>query len=417
VSERLTNTFVDKLSPKADAYELRDVEVKGFLVRVQPTGKRVYYFSYRNSEGDKKRIWIGTHGSIAAPDARKAASQHAAKIALGEDVQKQKKQSKVHNERKKSQTLESFITNKYESWLETHSANGKAIIKRIKKHFFHFLNKQMEEITHSDIEDWRKARRKDGLAPATINRDISCLKALIGRAHLWEVISTNPLIRLKPLKTDSSPKIRYLNDKEEKALLMALDKREDEMRQKRLSFIKWNEERGYEPPAEIPPDNFTDHLKPMTLIALNTGMRRGEVFSLTWNNLNLDSKSPTVTVEGARAKSGNTRIIPLNAIAHKALKKWKKQTYKNNSKGLVFPNEHGNKFDNIKICWQNLLIAAKITDFRWHDLRHHFASKLVMRGVDINTVRELLGHSDITMTLRYAHLAPEVKAAAVAKLV
>jgi site-specific recombinase XerD len=75
------------------------------------------------------------------------------------------------------------------------------------------------------------------------------------------------------------------------------------------------------------------------------------------------------------------------------------------------------QFDNVKKSWMSLLKSAGIENFRWHDMRHHFASKLVMAGVDLNTVRELLGHADIKMTLRYAHLAPEYKAKAVAKLI
>ena len=72
---------------------------------------------------------------------------------------------------------------------------------------------------------------------------------------------------------------------------------------------------------------------------------------------------------------------------------------------------------SLKTAWQKVAKAAKLHAFTFHDLRHTFASKLVQAGVDLNTVRELLGHADIKMTLRYAHLAPEHKAAAVAKLV
>ena len=84
--------------------------------------------------------------------------------------------------------------------------------------------------------------------------------------------------------------------------------------------------------------------------------------------------------------------------------------------GYVFPAEDGGRLDNINKSWKSLVEDAGIDEFRFHDLRHTFASWLVMRGVDLNTVRDLLGHADLKMTLRYAHLAPEHKAAAVAAL-
>ncbi len=103
-----------------------------------------------------------------------------------------------------------------------------------------------------------------------------------------------------------------------------------------------------------------------------------------------------------------------NAEALQVLKKWREQTQNTQ---YVFANKEGHPFDNVKKGWANILKAANITQFRWHDMRHHFASNLVMSGVDLNTVRELLGHSDLKMTLRYAHLAPKHKASAVEKLV
>ncbi len=157
-------------------------------------------------------------------------------------------------------------------------------------------------------------------------------------------------------------------------------------------------------------NTFADYLKPMVLLARNTGMRRGELFALTWENVSVKEK--LVTVEGVTAKSGSTRHISLNNEALGVLIDWRNQSDGNK---LVFPNPNtGKKFDNIKKSWATLIKLAGIKEFRFHDLRHHFASSLVMKGQDLNTVRELLGHSDLSMTLRYAHLAPEHKAAAVA---
>jgi integrase len=149
----------------------------------------------------------------------------------------------------------------------------------------------------------------------------------------------------------------------------------------------------------------------MVLLSLNTGLRQGELFGLAWDAVNLERTH--LTIHGHNAKSGRTRHIPLNAEALETLKLWRGE----DTEGLVFASKDGKTFDSVRKAWGGVLQAAGIERFRWHDMRHHFASRLVMAGVDLNTVRELLGHSDITMTLRYAHLAPEHKAAAVARLV
>src|SRR5262249_48394378 len=120
-------------------------------------------------------------------------------------------------------------------------------------------------------------------------------------------------------------------------------------------------------------------------------------------------------VRGTSAKSGLTRHVPLNTEAADVLRAWRSSEHK--TRDLVFPGPEGKPMFSLKTAWSKVATAAKLKDFTFHDLRHTFASKLVQAGVDLNTVRELLGHADIKMTLRYSHLAPEHKAAAVAKLV
>lgn len=103
-------------------------------------------------------------------------------------------------------------------------------------------------------------------------------------------------------------------------------------------------------------------------------------------------------------------LLSINTGMRQVLKAWRDQAA---GTDLVFPSRDYRPFDTVKKACKGLLDAAKIENFRWDDMRHHFASRLVMAGVDLNTVRELLGHSDMSMTLRYAHLAPEHKTNAV----
>lgn len=143
------------------------------------------------------------------------------------------------------------------------------------------------------------------------------------------------------------------------------------------------------------------------LAATNTGTRRGQLTSLTWSDLNLPGKR--LTVRAVTAKAGKARHLPLNSEAVAVLERW--------AKCMPYDGDRVFLIENPKKAWAALMDDAKIRDLRFHDLRHHFASRLVMAGIDLNTVRDLLGHADIKMTLRYAHLAPEHKASAVEALV
>ena len=181
--------------------------------------------------------------------------------------------------------------------------------------------------------------------------------------------------------------------------------------QERINANQWRADREYPLYPEFS-DDFCDHLMPMVLLSINTGLRQGELFHLDWSMVNLSEGS--LILAGGITKNSSSRYIPLNDEAKHIMQRlYNKSVTK---EGLVFPSKNNQPFNNIKRSWSAVLKKAQITQFRWHDLRHHFASKLVMAGVDLNTVRELLGHSDIKMTLRYSHLAPEHKVNAVRKI-
>jgi len=140
---------------------------------------------------------------------------------------------------------------------------------------------------------------------------------------------------------------------------------------------------------------------------MNTGLRRhGEVVKLRWGSVDFNRR--LLTVEGRNAKNRQTRHVPLNEEALNVLWHWREQSGVGTR---VFDVATG-----FRTAWEKVLKRARITNFRWHDLRHHFASRLVQHGVPLNTVRDLLGHSSVGMSLRYAHLAPDQRRVAVANL-
>ncbi|HTM88400.1 MAG TPA: site-specific integrase, partial [Terriglobales bacterium] len=210
-------------------------------------------------------------------------------------------------------------------------------------------------------------------AAATINR----YKALISLCYTLAMkngkLTANPA-RLVKHRQENNGRIRFLSAEEEMKLRAAIRRR-------------------HVPEFEI---------------AINTGMRLSEQYTLERVNVSLERKSVTVQ----QSKNGTARHIPLNARALAALK-WVLESH---SAAQVFPH-HANATKGHAPRWFGSAVEkAGITPITWHGLRHTFASRLVMAGVDIRTVQELMGHKSILMTMRYAHLAPDHQRAAVEKL-
>lgn len=386
-------------APTAKPFEIRDTRLPGFLLRVQPSGARSYYAQH----GRGRRTLIGAVGHFTPDEARERCEKILGNVAHGRAPLDGLDGAAVL-------TLGDFVGKEgdaehtYRRWLAANKPKSAATtLQRLETNFGTWYARPLTDITVERIESWRTTRLAAGRSPQTVLRDVMTLSGVLSRAVKFKKVTENPVRRVDKPKLDRSPKVRFLDTAEEKRLRDSLAARDAEMREARVSANKWRRARKQDP---LPLLDYGDHLTPAVIVSMNTGMRLGELVSLRWSNV--DFKGAQLTIEGDAAKSAQTRHVPLNTDAVDVLKRWQKQCP---NAERVFP------IARFKTAWTALLERAKITKFRWHDLRHHFASRLVQKGVPLNTVRELLGHGSLAMTLRYAHLAPDQKTEAVAKLV
>lgn len=399
---KLTTRTVEAAAPAATPYEILDTDLRGLLLRVQPSGVKSYIVTW----GRGKRRTLGRHPVMTV-----AAARHAALAALSEAAQHGAPLAVLESAKPAPMTLGTFIREHYAPWAKANQKAGQATIDALEACFADLMGKPLAAVCAFDVERFKARRLKTGIKPATVNRDLSRLRGALSRAVDWGMLADHPMRTVKQAKGADDSRVRYLDQAEEKTLRAALQERDQERRRQRESGNRWLAQRGGTLRPLWPAEGFTDYLTPMVLLALNTGMRRGELLGLEWASVNLASKLLTVTA--ATAKSRRARHIPLNGEALDLLTRCRSQ---GTGTGLVFPSPAGSRMGNINSSWEALCDAAGLEDFRFHDLRHTFASRLVQAGVDLNTVRELLGHSDIRMTLRYAHLAPDKLAEAVARL-
>lgn len=370
----LSHRLAERAKPRARPYQIHDTAIPGLVLRVQPTGTKVWKLIQQR----KPR----TLGKMPVMTFRMARAK-AERILRGEE-----------DTDRPPLSFDAYLDDYYRAYVKANHSRPDATLKRLA--LFGLGKQQLEDIKLADIETWRLQRQHAGVSPSTINRDTGTLRAALTKALEWDLLDVHPMARLKALKVDRRKKPRYLTADEEKWLFRQLAARDKKKRTERFSANEWRKERGYEPKPVL--GTYADQLTPMIQLAISTGLRRGELWNLEWGDIDLRRNS--LTVHGKGAKSGQTRHIPLNADAVQVLKI---------HRGDALPLPHKPVFGKaeFRTAWEGLLKKAEIAGFRFHDLRHTFASKLVMVGVPLNTVRELMGHSSLEMTLIYAHLAPE----------
>ena len=239
----------------------------------------------------------------------------------GIDVFGRDKQLKAKANREKQNTLAAFLNEIYSPWLMQHRNDGKSDLIVIEREFKNFMATQLKDISKWNIQRWKMDKKKQGLSDHTINRYFAELTALLNKAVEWERIEFNPLAGLSKPKTNDNKRVRYLSDVERKRLYWAIDDREQEILTNRKNGNQWREDRGYELLDDFRGKTFVDHLKPLVILALNTGLRRGELFKLTWSNVNLSTSQ--ITIASSTSKNKKARYIPLNQEAFETLNNWK----------------------------------------------------------------------------------------------
>jgi len=234
-----------------------------------------------------------------------------------------------------------------------------------------FTGKLLSDITPWLIEKYKKERKEKGRSNQTVNLEIACLKAIFSKAVIWKKATENPVKEVKMLRVNNT-RVRFLDDEEEVQLL-----------------------------AEC-----REHVRDLVVTALHTGFRRNELLSLRPEDV--DFTRGLVSVRAGYAKNGEGRSVPMTATLRDTLRKLVTKAQASGSP-FLFRNCHGEPYRSIRTAFEHTVQRAGLKDFHFHDLRHTFASRLVMAGVDIRTVQELMGHKTIAMTLRYSHLSPDHK--------
>jgi len=266
----------------------------------------------------------------------------------------------------------------YLDWAKVHKHSWLNDERFLRRFLAENKGKLLSEITTEMVEQYKTRRLQDKhhvdkpMSPRQVNYELAILKAFFNKAIRWGKATDNPVKRVDFLKVNDG-RTRWLSMAEIEALLKACEASHSD-------------------------------LKAIVMVALNTGMRKGEILALRWKHV--DTANGLLHIE--TSKNGQSRFVPMNDTVREAMQSCiRPGSTQPGPEDWVFHNRDGQPYREPAQAFKRALRRANINGFRFHDLRHTCASHLVSNGVDILVVKELLGHKTLAMTQRYAHLSPE----------
>jgi excisionase family DNA binding protein len=327
-------------------------------LRRNPGGSKSWGIEYRDENGRRKQRIV--------PNAQ---SRGDALIALNKHVREVfELQNSVY--RPKKIKFCEFADIYLHEYALIAKKSGETDAYRLRKIKQFFKDVELRNITPMKIQKFRAERLKEGVSKTTTNREIQLLKKMFNVAIEESYLEENPAKKIKLYSELDSVRDRVLSEEEQPRLFKEL----------------------------------AEHMKPLILAALHTGMREGELLKLRWQNVDFEKRQIKVEM----TKSKKTRFIPINSVLFDELERLK---LKRVEEQRVFP------FKYIQKAWENARRRAGLEDLTFHDLRRTFGTRLLEAGVDIVTISKLYGHSSISVTQRYLHPKDKLSKEAVELLV
>lgn len=362
MAERLTDALVKKAPPPTAGQTLVwDEDVKGFALRVTPKGAKSFLLDYR-AEGRQRRITIGSYPDWSVQAAREAAKEMKRQVDKGSDPMGERRAERV------APTMEDLWDRYSKEHLIRKAARSqvdetimweKIILPRMAR-------MKVMKVEHDDIDDLHRFVTSERGTPVRANRTVEVLRRAFNLAIRWKWRPDNPATGVR--RNPEEKRHRYLNKTEIATLAAALNRHPERMSAAAIKLL------------------------------MLTGARKGEVLGATWDMFDLENG--IWTKPSSHTKQKRLHRVPLSAPALRLL-----MDIKSGATGpFVFPGEDDKALTDIKRTWATVCKDAGIEDCRIHDLRHSFASILVSAGASLPLIGQMLGHTQVTTTARYAHL-------------